>query len=192
MKIEISDIDFQRLQSIAEPLVDTPATVISRILDFYESSKEFDEINDEKSKELIGLSIEALPLTHTKILMAKFNEKQPDRLTWDGLLRLAFQEAFQKAKTFDELKSAAGANMVDYEKTDHGYKYLPSLELSYQGVSADDALKIIRRLSEYLWQDCEFKFEYRDKAEAYMPGKTAYCHIGAGLMKFSWNNPGVQ
>jgi len=38
--IEIYEADFSRLQRLAVPLVDTPATVFARLLDFYESIDE--------------------------------------------------------------------------------------------------------------------------------------------------------
>lgn len=192
MKIEITDEDFHRLQALAEPLVDTPATVVARLLDFFETGQKADLDSEKEEKPLPGLSFEIPPLTHTKLLMARFNGKEPDRLTWDGLLRLALEESWKKAEDFQALKSAAGANMVDHNKSDQGYKYLPNLKLSYQGVSAEDAVKIIKRLTGYLWTECEFEFEWRNKPGACMPGKRAYGHIGGELLKVSWDWPSAK
>ena len=188
MMIEIADTDFTRLKALAEPLVDTPATVIARLLDYYENNRDDEPKVGTEKKPLPGLTFDVPPLTHTKILMAKFNGREPDRLTWDALLRLALEEAWKKDQSFESLRTAAGANMVEGSKSDSGYKFLPSLGISYQGVSAEDAMRIIRRLCEYLWTECEFKFEWRDKPDAFMPRQRAYGHIGGGLLKISWNN----
>lgn len=186
MQIEIADTDFLRLQSLAVPLIDTPATIVTRILDFYEANNGIEARSDKITEDETVLSFEIPPLTHTKLLMANFDKSEPDRLTWDGLLRLALTKGFRKAESAKELKAASGANIVDRVKNDQGYKYLDDLKLSYQGVSAEDAVRIIRRLSEYLGVTCEFKFEWRDKPGAYRPGQVAFGHIGSGLLKVSW------
>lgn len=192
MQIDIQDSDFNRLKALAEPLVDTPATVISRLLDFYEDNHDSQQTEGNEGQRKPGLSFEIPPLTHTKLLMARFNGKEPDRLTWDGLLRLALLESYEKSGDFESLRSISGANMVEGRKTDQGYKYLAKQHFSYQGVSAEDAIRIIRRLNEYLWTECDFRFEWRDKPDAFMPGKRAYGHIGGGILKVSWNNPHAE
>lgn len=188
MKIEISDSDFARLQRLAVPLVDSPASVIAKLLDMAEQDKTHKSFETEESeKKLLGLSFEIPPLTHAKLLDASFSGEKPDKYTWDGLLRLAIKHASRKAKNFDDLRKASGARMVMGEKHDEGYKYLPELGLSYQGVSADDAMKIVTRINEFLWTECTFEFEWRKKEGAAMPGKTARGHIGGGLVKVTWS-----
>lgn len=189
MMIEISEQDFSRLKQLAEPLVDTSATVITRLLDFYEEHHGFVEIEKTPTTDLAPSDRDIPPLRHTKILMARFDGKEPDRRTWDGLLRLALSEGWKKAQDFEELKAVSGANIFNGRKDDQGYKYLPELKISYQGVSADDAVKIIQRLTFFLSTECKFDFEWRNKEGAFLPGQSAHGHIGKHPLRISRNTP---
>ncbi|WP_457653116.1 hypothetical protein [Rhodocaloribacter sp.] len=54
--IRISQQIFSRLQQLAEPLVDTPASVIERLLDFYQEHKHKDEGKEKMKKETLKSS----------------------------------------------------------------------------------------------------------------------------------------
>lgn len=59
--VELSDADFKRLQAIAVPFVDTPSSVINRLIDLYEASgkitPEHVTIKDATSKGLYGIDV---------------------------------------------------------------------------------------------------------------------------------------
>jgi len=183
MMIEVSDSDFQRLKKLAEPFVDTPGSVVARLLDHFEQAAVVEP--QTKGDRLPLLAFDLPPLTHAKLLMARFGGREPDRLTWDGLLRLAMTQTAARVSEFGELKRVLGANLVQGEKTDQGYKYLAPLRISYQGVSAEDAMRIVIRASKYLSAICEFEFEWRRKEGAFRPGDRAYGHIAGGITKVS-------
>lgn len=179
--IELSDADFQRLQKIAVPLVDTPETVIRKLLDSYERTNgkapppSTLPSASPGPKHYDARSIP--PLTHTKLLAGEFDGVRPQRTTWDGLVRLALVRVWEKSGDVRELKRMAGANVVGGEKHDEGYKFLPSHGFSYQGVSAEDAAKIIVRCARALGCGACFEFEWRDKPEAHRPGQRAAVRV---------------
>ncbi|MFC2018733.1 hypothetical protein ACFLU4_02090 [Chloroflexota bacterium] len=50
--IRIPDQVFERLQKHAEPLVDTPASVVEKLLDYYESQKSLNDRGDQHNSEV--------------------------------------------------------------------------------------------------------------------------------------------
>lgn len=185
MRIEIGDDEFVRLQKLAEPLVDTPGTVVARLLDFYEKqvAAGVKENALDHAGPVFGINVPSL--THTKLLWAEFDGRKPDRTTWDALLRLALEGAALRARGFDELRRISGANIVQGTKTDQGYKPMPQLGLSYQGVSAEDAVRVITRIAGHLGVDCQFEFEWRRKNGAFRPGERALGNISGNFLTVS-------
>jgi hypothetical protein len=104
-------------------------------------------------------------------MAAQFNEMAPDKINWDALVRLALTQVLDQFKTLKELRRCSGANVVQGKKSDDGYKFLASHGFSYQGVSAEDAAKIVIRCASALNCGLYFEFEWRNKEGAFRPGK---------------------
>ncbi|MEM9678343.1 MAG: hypothetical protein AAF890_09820 [Pseudomonadota bacterium] len=171
VSIEITKADFTRLQRYAEPLVDTPATALKRVLDRVEGSSELE--TPPPSEDLPTVFFEVPPMTHTKFLGGVIDGHAPDKNTWDAFLRLAFKIGKEKSGGFGELKRTSGANMVLEKKDVEGYKYDEYLGFSYQGVSTEDALSIVIRLTKSYQLMWRVEFEWRDKVGAAFPGRRA-------------------
>lgn len=177
--IEISDDNFQRLQKVAIPLVDTLNSVITKLLDSYEKNNS----NHNNNIKKIGDNYEKFesdkipPLLHTKLMSARFNDLVPEKTNWDSLVRLALKQVFDKYKNVGEFYRLSGANVVDGQKNDEGYKFVSSHKFSYQGVSAEDAAKIVVRCAKALGCKAFFEFEWRNKDAAYRPGKRGAVEI---------------
>ena len=109
--IEIHEADFSRLQRIAVPLVDTPASVFSRLLDFYESIDKASEpvqLLPLPRSDVFGAQA-IPPMVHTKLLSAKFGDIEPDKATWDSLVRLALIMTHESnGKSVPDLRRQAG------------------------------------------------------------------------------------
>jgi hypothetical protein len=168
--IEISQKDFARLQALATPFVDTPATVISRLLDAVESTPH--ESKSTSSGRPQGNSYygkDLPPLRHTKFLSGEFDGEAPKKNQWNSLVEVALAKALAISGDIKKVHAWCGANVVAGRKEDEGYAYLPGQNFSYQRVSAEDAGKILVRLAEFLRVDLEINFEWRDKDEAFRP-----------------------
>jgi hypothetical protein len=68
------------------------------------------------------------------------------------------------------LRKASSINFIEGEKTDEGYKFIPSINLSYQGVSAYYAARHIGELARSLGAPVEIEFRWRSKDDAAFPG----------------------
>jgi hypothetical protein len=179
--IEITNADFARLQKLATPFIDTPATTLERVLDFYEANGADTASAHEQSlvpsSEYNERNIP--PLTHTKLLDATFGDLTPEKMTWDSLVRLALETVLQKVGSARELYSVSGANVVEGKKEVNGYKFVPNRNFSYQGVPAEDAVKIVARCARHLGIEARIKFDWRNKEGAYRPGEQASLKLKA-------------
>ena len=171
MKIDILDSDFPRLQALAEPFIDTPATVISKLLDEFEQ-RQTAKLPAGSSVKAPSYSLQSLPpLTHTKVMGGHFNGAKPAKQTWDSYVRHALIEVLKKAGSVEELRRLSGANVREGRFEEQGYKYIPERRFSFQGVSAEDAVKIIGRCARTLNVPFEIEFVWRDNPDAHRPGE---------------------
>lgn len=176
MQIDIDDGDYARLQSIAKPFEDTPATVVRRLLDAFLSnarSAEDEQAGGEARGIIVYGTSNIPPLTHTKVMAARIGNDAPQKATWDALVKLALIKCYAKFGDLDNVKRSSGANLATGIKTSDGYKPVEGHGFSYQNVSADDAIKIIVRCVRELGLSLEAEFVWRDKEGAHMPGQRA-------------------
>lgn len=179
--IEIFESDFTRLQRIAVPLVDTPATVFTRLLDFYESIDKETQPTPKSPPATSTFDAKSIPpMVHTKLLSASLGGVEPEKAAWDALVRLALIKVFEaNNKNAAELRRLSGANVASGRKETDGYKFVASHGFSYQGVSAEDAIDIIARCAKTLGQCVDMEFEWRNKEGAFKPGERATIRIEA-------------
>lgn len=178
--IEISETDFQRLQKIAVPLIDTPRSIMTKLLDTYEKAHGAQSAGSvPRSQAGIGRYgfSNVPPLTHTKLMAAQFDTVAPSKTSWDALVQLALTRVIEEYQSAKELHRLSGANVIDGKKQDEGYKYLPPNDFSYQGVSAEDAAKIVVRCAKALGCSASFEFEWRNKDAAYKPGQRGIVEV---------------
>jgi hypothetical protein len=170
--IEISQVDFARLQALATPFVDTPASVVSRLLDSATGKK---NPTDAASKHVTSVSNsyygkDLPPLRHTKFLRGEFDGESPRKNQWNSLVEIGLEKAFaESGGDVRKVHAWCGANIIAGRKEDEGYAYISDKGFSYQRVSAEDAGKILVRLAEFLSVDLEIIFEWRAKEGAYKP-----------------------
>ncbi|CDZ31216.1 Hypothetical protein, partial CDS, partial [Neorhizobium galegae bv. officinalis] len=82
--ILVNDDVFARLQKLAEPFVDTPETVITRLLDAYTGVKPFIDMGDKKV-----FDPQVPPnLVHTTVISAVVNGEtlKPQDTYWNNIL----------------------------------------------------------------------------------------------------------
>jgi hypothetical protein len=181
--IRIPEPVYKRLQAIAIPLEDTPVTVIERLLNDYEMHRECKPTNfssvgftalihaDENVIDLGNPSSLDKILDHTKPIRAIVNDKEVPKPNWSKIVDVVHELVVQQGMTIDDLIKLSLSNIVKGEKSDSGFHYLPELDISLQGVSANLAWCNALHLMENSKLPIQVYFEWRDKKAAMHPGK---------------------
>ncbi len=183
-QINVSQTLFSKLQSIAEPFVDTPETAVAKAVDFYLAHHGEQKVSKapvvpttSNAPALLVFAPDAAPdLTFTRpVSIVLQGQKLPKtKLYWNPLLYEVVRIAASKTKSVDELKQTLLCNYVDGEGEQKlGYHFIPEAELSVQGQSANPAWKTISHLAKSLGLSIEVTFIWEDKPEAAHPMKTA-------------------
>ena len=169
--IKIGEPTFKRLQRHARPLVDSVEDVIARALDALVHC-EGEPLNSRLIESAIEVDPDLLPdLTHTKILRAHINGDPIERPNWNRLRDLTLIRAMRIVKDFERLDVLYPANVVPGKKTDTGYRYLSTVEVSVQGLSANEACSAMVRLALQLNMYVDVDFVWRKKDGAAHPGE---------------------
>ncbi|UWM75011.1 hypothetical protein N1937_20350 [Rhizobium sp. WSM4643] len=160
MKIELTDETFSRLQAIAKPLVDTPETVILRLLEGYVDSPKASpggyRLYDPQNPP---------SLFHTTVLSATLNGMplRSAEAFWNNILVAMIKELAVRKKTPADIRAIVQANTVTGEKTANGYKWIKEAGISLQGLDANNAWKNIAFVAMTTGQTVEVKFRWQDK-----------------------------
>jgi hypothetical protein len=175
--IRIPDLVFERLQTIAKPFVDTPASVIEKLLDFYErhTAREARVQNaTHKSRPIVTITTDFDPrrppsLKYTRIIRAEIGGLEA--LSWNELVQMAHRQATAKLRGVNSLRQATLSNIVMGQKETDGFHYLSDINISIQNVAADKAWRNALHLAETLKLGISAEFEWQEKDGAAMPGK---------------------
>ncbi len=171
--IELSTETFARLQTHAEPLVDTIETVIGRLIDFYEAHDGAPDAAPRDDKNIRTFSPLGPPsLTHTKVLSIEFCGKTLThaQTNWNALLIAAVTAAKARATKPADLEQLIATPFLVGKKTDEGYRHLPELDLSVQGQDANGAWKAACHIARALDLPLTVRFVWREKEAAAFPG----------------------
>lgn len=168
-QILISDETYSKLQELAQPFVDTPDTVISRLIRSYDAP--LDE-KESRSGQRLKFDPNSPPtLTFTKMREAHFGNDKLDRPSWAELVRVSLGYGLREWG-FERLKASTDANIVKGIKDTEGYSYIPELGISLQGEDAKDCWTIAYSLARKLRQPIRVVFDWRSRDGAAHPGET--------------------
>jgi hypothetical protein len=174
--LEITDELFRRLQEHAIPLVDTPISVIERGMELLEgraSKAQSAVIAETPSVEYGTKRLDPFnppDLFHTRA-RGTFGESSFSK--WNGLVRAAHIEAFKKARSFKELRNVTHAQVREGSHSDSGFKFVPEIGISIQGVDANHAWQYALQLAKYLGQPLRATIGWRHNPKAAYPGDRA-------------------
>ena len=175
-QIEIQSSTFERLQQHAIPLLDTPDAVINRALDALEHREEFVTTTGVEHK----IDPRSLPdLTHTKILNASLEGKHITRVNWNRLVGRILILAMKQFEDFDQLRKNCLVNVVQGCKTDKGFHYLAEIDVSIQGMRANDACEMLVKTAQLFGFELEVIFMWRPKEGAAHPGGQACLKVSS-------------
>ncbi len=175
--VRISDEVFERLQVVAIPLVDTPGSVIEKLLDFYESHQTNTaglarkEATSETSlpKRSAQFDPDSPPdVQHTRIA-ATFDSERASH--WNELLHLAHRRGVDRLGSVDTLRTVTKSNMVAGRRTGKGFHYVPDANISIQNVDANVAWRHVLHLARQLKVPVQVDFEWRNVEGAAKPGQ---------------------
>ena len=179
ISIEIPENLYRRLQKHAIPFVDqTPLAVIERWADHFDAqsggtgSKE-GKLNLEVSE---GESRKKFSPTHPPDLFhtrARGTFGATPFSNWNDLLRIAHIAAFAKANSFDGLRTRTQAQIRKGNHSDSGYRFVPEIGVSIQGVDANHAWGYALQLAKYVSVPLQAFVEWRHNVKASHPGERA-------------------
>lgn len=182
-QITISPATFKRLQSHAEPLVDTTESVINRALDALERPEP--DVSDEPDDEQLIDPLKLPTMKRTKILDATVAGAIVKKPSWKTLLEMMVRSAMKRDKTVDEIHGMCAQttvngqrqNIVNGQKQAKNYAYLPDINVSLRNRSADGACRTIMNIAQNLNIALDIVFEWQDKPDAAYPGERGRLRI---------------
>jgi hypothetical protein len=166
--VEIKEEDLKRLRELAGifEIQDVITKVLDDFLEDYTKPAALGSTEDVKTFDFSELP----SLTHAKFISGRFDGVAANGSTWTGFLAQAIEISFSRMGGIPGLRKASSINFIEGEKTDEGYKFIPSINLSYQGVSAYYAARHIGELARSLGAPVEIEFRWRSKDDAAFPG----------------------
>jgi hypothetical protein len=175
--VELSEETFARLQALAVPLVDTVEDVIKKLLDNREEKASTSDpltSGGENNGDDVRQFNPLVPpnLTHTKILAIELDGKPLGRgeANWNRVLYTMIRKAKARAWRAADLNELMGVNIVEGEKTDKGYRFLPDVGLSVQGRDANGAWRAAYHVAQQLGCQLKVKFVWLEEEGAAFPG----------------------
>lgn len=176
MEIQITETTFARLQNHAQPLIDTPDSLINRALDALDrigdapnSSGQPESATGERTVDPLALP----DLKHTKVLNAAIDGAVIARPNWNRLLDRLIVLAMKRLNDFQQLQRICPVNMVEGRKEVEGYGFLAEAGISVQGQAANTACRSLIAIARSLRVPVEITFLWRTKEGAAHPGDRA-------------------
>ena len=176
--IRITDEVFERLQRVATPLVDTPASVIGRLLDFYDThQKSMVPVPAPVKTQSSGFHSEARKfdpgqppdLAHTRVISAHLDGRTASN--WNELVHEAHRSAHARLKSYDLIEQATLAHIAKGRQIGKGFHYLSDIDVSIQNVGANIGWRNGLHLARKLHVPISVEFEWRKKEGAAYPGE---------------------
>ena len=110
-------------------------------------------------------------LSHTRLTSARFGNFRPAKLNWKNIQILALTSVLDVCKDLEELQHISQAKIVKGYKTDKGYVYVPSHQISFQLKSAPSTANVVKRCANFLEYKVFLEFEWKKNPNAFQPGK---------------------
>lgn len=176
--IRISDDTYRMLQELAMPFVDTPETVIRRLLEETSLSKPSRNTSSQPAAVTESLShVRDLDpdapdgLHYTRIIKVRLGDREMTRTNWNRLAQEVHVLGIESLGSFEKLSQATPANVAKGKRVDNGYTYLPNANFSLQGMDARNSWLSSLAIARALSIEIEVLFEWIDKPEAAYPGE---------------------
>ncbi len=173
--ITLSDAAFAELKSLAEPFVDTPESLTTRLIHEEvlrrgeQPTRHPPTAPQEEQLRLNPISHENL--AHTKLRSAVIDGNEMYRPNWNSVRDHMHVVALKRLGSFDEVARASSARLRRGRYEKEGFRYLPEVDFSIQGVDANLAWDHSLKLARTLGISIRVEFEWREKEGAVRPGR---------------------
>ena len=180
--VNLSDADFENLQTISKPFVDpTPAARISRLIRD-EMARMGVTRNGNGTTQANGgvrLTPDALrrlsadspeSLKFTKLISATVDGREMHRPKWNSLMNHVQVEGLKRLGSFDALKRATTARVREGRYEEEGFKYLLEGGFSIQGLDSNGAWDASLAVARSVRMSITVTFQWREGGAH--PGET--------------------
>ncbi|QYZ68880.1 T4SS efffector SepA family protein [Neotabrizicola shimadae] len=168
--VEVKESDLRRLRELAG--IFEIKDVITKLIDDFLEDYTKPQVG-KPSTTATEYSFDDLPsLVHAKFISGKIGDIASNSTTWNGFLEQCLEIAHGRLGGFGAVARVVPLNIVAGERAEEGYRYVPSIDLSFQGVSASYAARYIGQIGKALNSSVEIDFLWRTKEEALKPGES--------------------
>lgn len=169
--IQISNELYRRFEKLGVPFVDTHESLMDRLISFGEIHSQSLQTKAKTGQPLSGqkprFSFSEPPnMTHTQIIYWTLDGETLKHKTWSSIVEKLLCVLHEKNA---DILHQNSVNVKKGKSLDKGYKYIPKIGVSYQGLSAEDAFRAIREFSEKYKLNISIHFSWRDKPNAQFP-----------------------
>jgi hypothetical protein len=174
--VDLSEHAFAELKSLAEPFVDTPASLTARLIHEEVVRRGRHSTGDGSgsagAEQLLTQNpISHESLRHTRLLSAEVDGRELYRPKWNALMEHLHVLALKHLGSFDALKGLSGAQLRKGRFEKQGFKYVPDADFSIQGTEANLTWDRSLKLAQTMQIPIKAVFEWHDKEGAVHPGK---------------------
>ena len=170
--IEITDHAMNYLKSLAEPFIDTPATVLDRIIGQHQKLM----LTGKSSADAVGparteFRIENLPpLLHAKVESAKIDGSTVPRPKWSTLVEEMIRRTAAKGVSGADIAASMNAHTELRKREDTGFVFIKEAGMSFQKMDANRSCKAILAISRKYRIPVSLDFFWGDDPKAHNPG----------------------
>ena len=188
--ITLSDATFAELKSLAEPFVDTPASLTAGLIHEEVMRRGISPNgNGRAARPAEDGSVLLNPDSHeslafSRVLSATVDGRPIHRPKWNMIMNFVHILAYERLGSFEALRHASSARLRQGCFEEEGFKYLHESDLSIQGADSNMAWDHSLRLARTLGISINVTLEWRDRDGAAHPGKT-------GVLEWSPDGQGV-
>ena len=176
--IEISNKSYAYLESKAKPFVDTPSSVLDRII------SDHMELSSNRGGQFIAPITEAAPATHiiaepddfpsmlfTSVRSATLAGHPMKSIYWNDILSELIEACCTYGINKSDVVHALEIRTKPGKFEELGFRYVPKADFSYQGLDANRSTRAIRRLASLFPKPLEIIFRWQDNPKANFPGE---------------------
>lgn len=174
--IQISDELYRRFEKLGVPFVDTHESLMDRLISFGEIHSQSLQHQAKAGQARSGQAhsgqqlefsfAEPPNVTYTRILGWTLDGRAQQQKTWNSIIEELLRHLHERNADILNQTSVNVKRGTGYHK---GYKYIPKIGVSYQGLSAEDAFRAIKEFSEKYRLDISIHVIWLDKPNAQFP-----------------------